>query len=204
MVALITDPSLEEELRAQRAAWGSDKWDEVWEDVYVMSPLPNDEHQQIVSRLSAILIDRLEFQGHGNVRAGVNVSDRKDNWKENYRCPDVAVFLNDTKAENRDTHWFGGPDFVVEIVSLGDQTRQKLPFYGKVGTRELLVVDRDPWQLELYRLAGDELESAGTCTVADAGVLASAVIPFTFALKADDQRPKIEVIHTTDQQSWLI
>jgi len=204
MVALITDPSLEQNLRAQRAACGGDRWDEVWEDIYVMSPLPNNEHQDITGGLSTAFTTIIRWTDLGSVLPGVNISDREDDWTQNYRCPDVAVFLNDTKAENRDTYWFGGPDFAVEIVSPGDQTRQKLPFYGKVGTRELLIVDRDPWQLELYRLKNDQLVSAGTCTPTDGKTLTSEVIAFTFALKPDDKRPKIEVVHTLDSQSWLI
>ena len=93
----------------------------------------------------------------GKVMAGVNVSDREHGWKKNYRCPDVVVFLNHTKAVDCDTFWFGGPDFAVEIASPGDRSREKLEFYAKVGTRELLLVDRKPWSLELYRLDGEKL-----------------------------------------------
>jgi len=46
----------------------------------------------------------------------------------------------------------GGPDFAVEILNPGDRTPEKLPFYASVNVRELLVVDRDPWSLELFRL----------------------------------------------------
>ena len=45
MTALINDPKLEEKLIAKRQAAGADKFDEVWDGVYVMSPLANDEHQ---------------------------------------------------------------------------------------------------------------------------------------------------------------
>ena len=40
MATLITDPKLEEQLRAQRAEWGGDRYDEVWEGTYLMNPLP--------------------------------------------------------------------------------------------------------------------------------------------------------------------
>jgi hypothetical protein len=45
MTMLIDDPRLEEELKAERKAWGADHHEEVWEGVYVLAPLPNDEHQ---------------------------------------------------------------------------------------------------------------------------------------------------------------
>ena len=57
MAALITDPELEERLIRHRQASGADRYDEVWDGLYVMSPIPNSEHQRMVSRLVAILED---------------------------------------------------------------------------------------------------------------------------------------------------
>ena len=36
-------------------------------------------------------------------------------------------------------------------------SREKLDFYAKVGTREVLILDRDPWSLELYALRRDRM-----------------------------------------------
>src|SRR3954467_7336334 len=119
MATLIKNPELEERLRAERRTSGADRWDEVWEGVYVMAPLPNDEHQFLQSRLNTILDNTIGLTSGAQVRAGVNVSDRED-WTKNYRCPDVAVFLEGTAAQNRNTFWLGGPDFAVEIVSPDD------------------------------------------------------------------------------------
>ena len=152
MATLINDRALETVLIRRRRAAGADRFDEVWNGVYVMSPIANDEHQDVAGVLTGILMAVVQWKGLGLVRPGVNVSDRREDWKKNYRVPDVAVFLNDTKAVNCDTFWYGGPDFAVEVVSRGDRTRKKIPFYAKVGTRELLVVDRNPWALTLYRL----------------------------------------------------
>ncbi len=85
---------------------------------------------------------------------------RPSDWTKNYRCPDVLVFLPGNPAEDRGTHWLGGPDFAVEIMSRGDRSRKKLDFYAKVGVRELLLIDRRPWKLELYRRHDDRLELA--------------------------------------------
>ena len=54
MAILVTDPDLEQRLRVQRAAMGADRYDEVWDGTYMMAPMPNDEHQNVVPRLSAI------------------------------------------------------------------------------------------------------------------------------------------------------
>jgi hypothetical protein len=80
----------------------------------------------------------------GRVHAGANVSDQLDDWRQNFRVPDVLVFLNSNPAEDRDTHWFGGPDFAVEIASRWDRSREKIAFYSSIGVRELLIIDRDP------------------------------------------------------------
>lgn len=118
--------------------------------------------------------------------------------------PDVTVFLNDNPAENRNTHWFGGPDLAVEVVSDNDKSRKKLDFYASVATRELLIVDRAPWQLELFRLIDGELVSVGKSSVADGNVLVSEVVPLSIRLIAGATRPQIEARHVDGVQSWTI
>ena len=97
MATLITDPELEERVRAQRAEWGGDRYDEVWEGTYMMNPLPNPEHGEIQGNLVAVLRFALGFPGPARVFPGVNVSDRVDDWTKNYRCPDVAIVLPGSK-----------------------------------------------------------------------------------------------------------
>ena len=193
MVMLITDPTTEDQVRARRVASGADLFDEVWDGVYVVAPFPNDEHQEIVAELIAALHASVAAPKLGKVRPSVNVSDRDEGWAENYRAPDVAVFLRGTKAINRKTHWHGGPDFAVEILSSGDRAREKLDFYAKVQVRELLVVDRTPWRLELYRLARTKLRPVGTSESNASEPIASKVLPLTFRLVADRPRPMIEI-----------
>jgi Uma2 family endonuclease len=130
------------------------------------------------------------------------VSDRAAGWTHNYRIPDVAVFLRGTSARSLGTHWLGGPDFVVEVVSPEDNSRAKLGFYAKVGTRELLVIDRDPWGLELYRLADGVLASVGVVGPEPPGRPASAVLPLGFGLIAGEERPGVEVVHE-DGRRWV-
>ena len=124
--------------------------------------------------------------------------------KHNYRSPDVVVFLNDTKAENCDTHWFGGPDFAVEIVSPGDRSREKFEFYANVGVRELLLIDREPWRLELFRLQEGKLVEVGRSTVKEPRQLASEVAPLDLRLVPGEQRPQIEVVHHDGEQAWTV
>ncbi len=204
MTTLIIDPYWEEKVLEARRANGADRYDEVWDGVYIMSPMANNEHQRIGSRLVAIYDFVLDWDDAADVCGGVNLTDRETDWKKNYRCPDVAVFLAGTKARNRRTHWVGGPDMAVEIVSPGDRTREKLPFYEKIGTRELLLVDREPWQLELYRLRGKKLKLAGTCTLAEPNLLESKVLPLSYTLLPGKARPKVEVTQRETGQKWLV
>lgn len=112
------------------------------------------------------------------------------------------VFLNDTAAECHDTFWYGGPDFGIEIISPNDRTRDKLEFYASVQTRELLVIDRDPWSLELYRLIDGEMHLVGRCTPDARESLGSEVLPLTWSFAAaagSTVRPRIELRHANGQ-----
>lgn len=204
MPLLIHDDEVQEEVIADRRAKGLDRWDEVWEGVYVMPPIPNIEHQFIVGRLQTVLDMAIGLTGSGEVYGGANVSDRKVDWQENYRSPDVLVYLNGTKAEKCGAFWYGGPDFAIEVVSPKDFSRTKFEFYAKVGVRELLIVDRQPWRLELYRLAEGRLEQVGVSTPETGPALRSEVIPFSFGLAPGGARPQIEVAHRDGVQRWLV
>ncbi len=202
MTALITDPHLEQ-TKAQRRAWGADRFDEVWEGVYIMSPQPNIEHQELVSELVGVLRDVVRPPQGGKVYPGINLSDRADDWEQNYRCPDVAVFLAGNRAEKFKAHYRGAADFLVEIVSPDDNSRKKIPFYGRLGVRELLIIDRQPWSLELYRLSGSELVLAGRSSVPQSDVIASAVLPLSFQLFPAQSRPEIRMAEIGGPRTWI-
>jgi len=204
MTMVVTDPWVEQRLREQRKAIGADRYDEVWEGVYMMAPFPNDEHQQIVARLTYVLEDVVGLPGLAAVRPGVNLSDREVDWEHDYRGPDVAVFFRDGRAENLGTHWRGPADFLIEITSPNDRTREKIPFYGRLGVVELLIVDRDPWQLELYRHDAGEMKLAGRSAVDGGETLESRSVPLTFQLVSGEDRPQIRVVHPESERTWLV
>ena len=62
MVALLNDPHLQRQLMRRRRAWGADRYDEVWDGVYVMNAYPNIEHQGLVGRLTSILLFLIDDQ----------------------------------------------------------------------------------------------------------------------------------------------
>jgi Uma2 family endonuclease len=201
---LIPDINVSASMIEDRRARGIDHHDEVWEGVYVISPLANNEHQRLTTLLAAIFVEVIDRAGFGESFAGVNLTDQQDNWQRNFRCPDVVAFLNGNPAQNRGTHWFGGPDFAIEIVSPYDRSREKLDFYAQIGTRELLIVDRDPWQLELFRLDAANLASVGVSTVDAPLVLASERTNLAFKLVPGQERPQIAIAHVGDGRTWIV
>ncbi|MBX6315906.1 MAG: Uma2 family endonuclease [Isosphaeraceae bacterium] len=64
-----------------------------------------------------------------------------------------------------ETHWCGGrPDFVVEVLSRGDRAHEMLGLCATFGVRALLLIDRDPWALELHSLRGDQSVPTGVAS----------------------------------------
>jgi Uma2 family endonuclease len=203
MDTLIVDPRVSERLINERRAHGADRYDEVWGGVYVMSPAPNDEHQELATRFARPLLEVVEDPGLGVVRIGINLASDPDDWENDYRVPDVAVFLNDSRAVCHGTFWSGPPDFLVEIISPWDKTRDKLEFYSVQGTRELLLVDRDPWQLELYRLQAGQLALVAQASVGDEAI-DGEVLRLRFRLLPGTARPTIEIVSMDLQRSWTV
>lgn len=203
MTTLILDDLAEQRVLAERRANGQDRFDEVWEGMYIMSPLADNEHQRVATSLSSVL-EAICVEFRARVYTSCNVTDREDDWTQNYRCPDVAVFFATSPAKDLETHWLGGPDFAVEVVSKKDQTWKKLDFYADVQTREVLVIDREPWKLSLLRLIDQQLVVVGTATEGSDPVSADT-LPATFGLVArSGKKPLIEVRHARDSRTWCV
>jgi len=193
MSLVIHDEVMSRLLIEQRRASRLDQYDEIWEGVYVMSPMANNEHQRLVTDIAAVIKTVFDWKGLGQTLAGANVSDRRDEWSKNYRVPDILSLRNDSSAVDCGTHWFGGPDLAIEVVSPGEQVLDKLDFYASVGTEELLVVDRDPWRLTLYRRQENgKLKQAGDCSRENQSMLQSNVVPIRFGVVFDQKLLRLE------------
>ena len=204
MAMFIENPQLEEDLKAQRQEWDADGHDEVWEGVYFMPPMANTEHQQIILRFSSILAATINAPGLGIALPGANLAASVEDWELNYRVPDAVVFLVDTAAENHDASWIGAADFIIEITSPRDRTYEKIAFYSGIGVRELLIVNRQKWALELYRHQGGELQIVGESTLARSDVLSSNMLPLDLCLIPGDSRPQVEVQHKKSGERWVV
>lgn len=204
MSLLIRDRSLSRRMIAKRKALGLDRYDEVWNGVYVMSPMPNNEHQQLISHLIYILEQVIGLPGLGVVLPGANVSDRIKGWKKNYRVPDVCAYFATTSAQDCGTHWVGGPDWLTEILSPDEKPHKKLNFYEKIHAREVVIIHRDPWKIELYLLREDSLVLAGKSDLEEPNELKSVVLPLSFQLAAGITRPLVLVRHTDGTRQWHV
>jgi Uma2 family endonuclease len=202
MAAVLLDRNLAESILAERRARGNRTREEVWNGITHIMPNPNNEHQDIAVFFSTVFNLLFGLGKPNRVESSPNLSDRVDEWEKNYRNPDMAYFAADTEAEDHDSFWCGGPDFLLEVISPDDMSREKLPFYASIGTKEVIIVDRDPWQLEFYRLGRSTLRLVGTVRPGDGKRLTSSVVPLTFELVRGRPRPKIRVRHTKSDQEW--
>jgi Uma2 family endonuclease len=200
MATLILDPHLEKRFRDEYP----DRFRETWDGVDTLPPTPNTEHQRLVVQFSSVFSAVIDWDRGDSCFPGANLSDRADGWAQNYRCPDVLVYLSGNPAVDHDTHWVGGPDFLVEIISEGEDPHAKFAFYAAVNTREVLVVERNPWALELFTLVNGALVSAGRSELANGLVLTSDALGLTFKLVAGSPRPKVEVTHPASGKRWVV
>jgi Uma2 family endonuclease len=142
----VTDAEL-----AHRRSTGLDRWDEMWEGVLHMTPAPSVEHQRILDRIIGFLEPHLRTSGRGRLVSGINVFRES----ADYRIPDLTFVASEREhLFHPDGIRAGGPDAVIEIRSPEDETYDKLPFYAAIGTREVIVIDRDTKRPEIYPLAG--------------------------------------------------
>ena len=86
-----------------------------------------------------------------------------------------------------------------------DKSRKKFGFYKSVGVRELLVVDRYPWALELYRADIAEWARVGRADLEDSrDAITSDLLGLTFQLSPGDPRPEIEITRKETGGKWLV
>lgn len=200
---IIQDEDHVQRIIRERQKLGIDKYDEVWDGVYVMPPLANNPHQKLVGFLTPIYHDVVHPDGQ--VFPGANVSDRRDHWEKNFRCPDVVVVLPGGLAIDCGTHWLGGPDFLTEIKSPGDDTEEKIPFYSQVKVRELLIIGRDSRALRLLRHNGRELVDVQPTSFKGKPWLVSEVLPLAFRQIVHQGQARTE-IRRTDRVAgkWIV
>ena len=137
---LVRDPQPKEfeALLERRQQLGQDRYDEVWDGVYVMNPAPSYEHQRLAQQLAVLLDPLARAAGLEAVAGGVNLGD-----EDSYRIPDASLHRRGSGGT-----YVSSAALVVEIRSPGDDTDQKIPFYAARGVDEVLIVDPRKRQVE--------------------------------------------------------
>jgi len=121
-----------EALIERRRRSGIDRLDEMWEGVLHMVPAPSGEHARIAQQLAELLGPLARQAGLVPALSEFNLGeDERD-----YRVPDGALH----RIEPRGI-WHPTAALVVEIVSPGDESWLKLPFYAAHRVDEVLIVD---------------------------------------------------------------
>lgn len=141
---------------AERRNSEAAQWDEVWDGVLHMPPMPNRMHQNLAGDLYIYLRLNWARRVGGRVNQEVNLTTPEDepNWTSNYRIPDLVLLTPPRFHIERNEYMAGAPDAVIEIETPGDETADKLPFYAELGVPEVWVIHRDTKAVTVHALAG--------------------------------------------------
>lgn len=136
MPTLVLDPPPAEfaALLERRRRWGADRHDEMWEGVLHMGPAPEYRHAEIAQQLAELLGPAARAAGLRPTMHEFNLGDSD----RDYRVPDGGLHRPGASGT-----WLPTAALVVEILSPGDETMGKLPFYAAHHVDELLIVDPD-------------------------------------------------------------
>jgi Uma2 family endonuclease len=132
MATVLLDPYEIDALKERRRISGLDRLDEVWEGVLHMVPAPNYGHARLGQQLAEILGPLARDAGLEAAMGEFNLGDSE----ADFRVPDGGLHRPGAKGV-----WLHTAALVVEIVSPGDETWQKLPFYAAHEVDEVLIVD---------------------------------------------------------------
>jgi Uma2 family endonuclease len=135
-----------DELVQRRARSGLDRLDEIWEGELHMVPAPSHAHGDLESQLHALLRP-LARQAGLTMTGQVNLGDSE----HDFRVPDGALHRPGAGGT-----WHPTAALVIEIVSPGDESWEKLPFYAAHDIDEVLIVDPEKHAVHWLGLDGGE------------------------------------------------
>ncbi len=168
MKTVVLDPLPTEvtQLIAQRRLLGLDRYDELWEGVYHMVPAPGVPHALVEPELLRVL---RPFADAAGLRASgpFNLGEAGD-----FRVPDIGYH----RDPDPQLVFLPSAEVVVEILSPGDESYDKLPFYAARGVVEVLIVDPSVRRLTCLRLESGrygEIERSGVLGALTAELVAS-------------------------------
>ncbi len=163
MATMVLDPYAYEvdALKERRRVSGLDRFDEIWNGVLHMVPAPSYGHASVEVQLMRLLgsyadAAGLELIGQSNLGEG----------EHDFRVPDGALHRPGAGGV-----WLHTAALVIEIVSPGDETWQKLPFYAAHRVDEVLIVDPQEHAVHWLGLAGGEYRPIERSGLIDLGAI---------------------------------
>jgi Uma2 family endonuclease len=150
MPTLVLDPQPAEfdALLEHRCRLDLDHYDEMWEGVLHMNPPPTGEHQYVLQQLAELVSPLARDAGLVPL---INEFGLGREGKDNYRVPDGGLH----RALPRGVYQ-GTAALVIEIVSPGDESWKKLPFYAAHEVDEVLIIDPAEHAVHWLGLDGGE------------------------------------------------
>ena len=130
----------------ERRRLGHDRFDEVWEGVLHMVPQPTMVHKLVENSLMEAL-KRIVSRRGLEVFHDPGLYDPEVPGQDSFRVPDLAVVERSHFAMRGIE---GVAELVVEIISPNDESRDKLPFYARVGVREVWLLDPAKKSIEVF------------------------------------------------------
>jgi Uma2 family endonuclease len=161
MRAVVLDPSTAglEKLLERRRRSGLDRLDEVWEGVLHMVPAPSGPHSLLEWQLAQLLgplAERAGLHAGGQFNLGEGEHD--------FRVPDGGLHRVLPLAT-----WYPTAALVIEIVSPGDESWEKLSFYAAHGVDEALIIDPATRSVDWLGLTDGEYQPIAHSGLVDMG-----------------------------------
>jgi len=125
---------------------GTDRFDEVWDGVYVVNPPPSFRH----STVAGLIFDL--FRPHAEQRGLVVCREVGVGRPDDHRIPDVVV-ARIADLDDRQ-HYLLTAAIVVEVLSPGERV-DKRPFYLSCGVTEIVLVDASSGTADWLALTPD-------------------------------------------------
>jgi Uma2 family endonuclease len=162
MPTLVLDPPPRalEVLQENRRRAGLDRFDEIWEGVLHMVPAPLGEHADISQQLAVELNRPARDAGLWPTMSEFNLGDSE----ADFRVPDGGIHHERPRGV-----WHPTAALIVEIVSPGDESWKKLPFYAAHAVDEVLIVDPSDHAIHWLALAGNEYREVRRSGLIDLG-----------------------------------
>ncbi len=123
---------------------------------YDMVTAPNAAHQIIVTRLGASFDRCIKEHQQACLALVAPFAVQLDKDDKTMVEPDVMIFCNMEELLN--SHYYGAPDFVAEVLSPSTRSKDlllKLRKYFEAGVREYWIVDPKYRNVIVYNLAED-------------------------------------------------